>query len=279
MSGVRMPIFFCQNRGELGLALRRDQQAAAQPRQRADADVLGDRPLRENAVRLPVAGDERHRRGHLDAGPGARSAAPKIASSRSVWPCPASPARPMISPARATSSLPSVLPRGTGADPQRTRRRPAGRRSRRRSLSRASAPPIAATSLSRSKAWRASAATTLPSRITTMRSALLQHLAEQMRDQDAAAAAGDEAAHEGQQLAGRVRIERGGRLVEDDQSSGSCGHREGARHLDHLAPADGQVADDVGGRDAVARKDLVELGGDQLSRLAPPAEAAQRRHD
>ena len=52
------------------------------------------------------------------------------------------------------------------------------------------------------------------------------------------------------------------------RSSGVVGHREGARHLDHLAPADRQVADDVAGADAVAGKDLVELVDDQRGRLA-----------
>ncbi len=45
--------------------------------------------------------------------------------------------------------------------------------------------------------------------------------------------------------------------------SGVVGHGEGAGDLDHLAPRDGEVADDVAGRDAVAGKDLVELARDQ----------------
>ena len=63
---------------------------------------------------------------------------------------------------------------------------------------------------------------------------------------------------------GSSRMTRSQRIVGDG---------EGARHLDHLAPADRQVADDVGGADAVARKDLVELGEDQVAGPAPPAEA------
>ena len=60
--------------------------------------------------------------------------------------------------------------------------------------------------------------------------------------------------------------------------SGASVTREGARHLDHLAPADREVADDVAGLDAVAGEDRVEL----RRRSAPPArrapaEAAQRR--
>ena len=108
---------------------------------------------------------------------------------------------------------------------------------------------------------------------------IVEHLAEQMRDQDGADAAGIGAAHEGQQLAGRVGIERGGRLVQDDQVQRLVGDGEGARHLDHLAPADRQVANDVGGCDVVARKDLVELGEDQVAGPAAPAEPLQRAMD
>ena len=68
MSGVRIPIFFLPGFGELILAARRDQKAIAQLGHRADADILGDRPLRENAVGLAVAGNQRDRRRHLDAG-------------------------------------------------------------------------------------------------------------------------------------------------------------------------------------------------------------------
>ena len=51
---------------------------------------------------------------------------------------------------------------------------------------------------------------------------------------------------------------------------------EGAGHLDHLALADREVADDVAGGDAVAGKDLVELAEDQLAGPAAPAEAGER---
>ena len=90
----------------------------------------------------------------------------------------------------------------------------------------------------------------------------------------------DDAADEGQELAGGMRVERGGRLVENDEVERLLGHGEGAGDLDHLAPADRKVADDVAGADAVAGKDLVELAADQLAGPAPPAEAGQRRvHD
>ena len=67
---------------------------------------------------------------------------------------------------------------------------------------------------------------------------------------------------------GSSRMTRSQRVVGDG---------EGARHLDHLAPADRQVADDVGGADVVAGEDLVELGEDQIAGPASPAEALERR--
>ena len=74
-------------------------------------------------------------------------------------------------------------------------------------------------------------------------------------------------------------VERGGRLVEDDEPQRIVGDGEGARHLDHLALADRQIADHVGRPDAVAGKDLVELGEDEIAGAAAPAEAAAARHD
>ena len=62
-----------------------------------------------------------------------------------------------------------------------------------------------------------------------------------------------------------MHVERRGRLVENDEAERIVGHGEGARHLDHLALAERQVADDLAGADAVAGKDLVELGGDELA--------------
>ena len=100
-------------------------------------------------------------------------------------------------------------------------------------------------------------------------------LAEEMRDQDAGAAARNEAADEGEKLPGDMRVERGGRLVEDDERHRRIGDGEGAGDLDHLAAADREIADDVARRDAVARKDLVELVEDQPARALAPAQALQ----
>ena len=88
---------------------------------------------------------------------------------------------------------------------------------------------------------------------------ILQDLAEQVGDQDAAQALGDRTADMRQELAGRMGVQRRRRLVEDDEMKRVRRHREGARHLHHLAPSDRQVADGVGRPDAVAGKDLVEL--------------------
>jgi len=106
---------------------------------------------------------------------------------------------------------------------------------------------------------------------------VLEHLAEQVRDQDAALAGGDEAPHVGEELAGRVDVQRRRRLVEHDQIERILGEREGACHLHHLPSADREVAHVGGCGDVVARKDLVELLVDQPRRAPPPAEAAQRR--
>ncbi len=59
------------------------------------------------------------------------------------------------------------------------------------------------------------------------------------------------------------------------RSSGASVIGEGARHLHHLAPADRQVLDDVGRRDVVAGEDFVQLGGNEIAGLAPPAKATQ----
>ena len=111
-------------------------------------------------------------------------------------------------------------------------------------------------------------ATTLPSFITMMRSEVFEDFTEEVRDEDAGAAAGDEAADEGEQLSGDDRIERRGGLVENDELHRLVGHGEGAGDLDHLAPGDRQVADDFAGIDAVSGEDLVELAEDEAPGLA-----------
>ncbi len=104
-----------------------------------------------------------------------------------------------------------------------------------------------------------------------------ENLAEEVRDQDAACAGADDAADELQELPRGMRVERGGRLVEDDEVERVFGDGEGAGDLHHLAVPDRKIADDRVGRDAVARKDLVELAADQIAGPPAPAPALDRR--
>ncbi len=102
--------------------------------------------------------------------------------------------------------------------------------------------------------------------MTTMRSAVVEDLAEQMRDEDGGAALLGEAAHELEQLLGHDGVQARGGLVEDDQPGRLIGDREGASDLDHLALRERQVADDGAGADAVPREDAVELVRDEARR-------------
>ncbi len=96
-------------------------------------------------------------------------AASKILSSSRVWPWPARPASPTISPSRATSSAPPAWPAGRACTITGPPTRAAASV---RAGAWPAAPPMVATSRSRSKLAAASLATTLPSRMTTMRSAV-----------------------------------------------------------------------------------------------------------
>ena len=100
-----------------------------------------------------------------------------------------------------------------------------------------------------------------------------QDLAENVRNQHAAQPRSDGAAHIGEQLSGRVRVERGRRLVQDHEARRRVRDGEGAGDLDHLPPADREVLDEIVRADPMRRKDLVELLADQASRLPAPAEA------
>ena len=71
-----------------------------------------------------------------------------------------------------------------------------------------------------------------------------------------------------------MRVERRGRLVEDDQLDRRVGDREGAGDLDHLAARDREVADHVAGVDAVAGKISSSLSTISVAGAAAPAEAA-----
>jgi len=83
---------------------------------------------------------------------------------------------------------------------------------------------------------------------------------------------GDDTPHEGEQLSRGVRVERGGRFVENDETHRLIGRREGARHFDHLAPPDRQILHQVVRGDAVTGKNLIELVDDQRSGPSTPVE-------
>ncbi len=74
-----------------------------------------------------------------------------------------------------------------------------------------------------------------------------------------------------------MRVERGGRLVENDKARRRLRDREGARDFDHLLSADGQVLNQIAGPDAMAGKDLVKLVENEPPGPAPPAKALDRR--
>ncbi len=62
-----------------------------------------------------------------------------------------------------------------------------------------------------------------------------------------------------EELLGRNRIKRRGRLIENDKAQRNVGHGEGAGDLRHLALADGQIGNGVIGLYAMAGKNLVEF--------------------
>ena len=80
-----------------------------------------------------------------------------------------------------------------------------------------------------------------------------------------------------QELPSRMRVKRGGRLVENDKARGRIRDREGARNLDHLLSADRQILNQIAWPHAVAGKDLVELVENEPPCPAPPAKALDRR--
>src|ERR1700722_13581053 len=98
-----------------------------------------------------------------------------------------------------------------------------------------------------------------------------------MGDQHAADARFDRAAHMCQQLCGRMRIQRGGRFVKNDEARSRVRDRESACNLDHLPSADGQVLNQIAWTHAVSRKNLVELIENEPPCPAPPAKAIDCR--
>ena len=103
-----------------------------------------------------------------------------------------------------------------------------------------------------------------------------QHLAQYVGNQRATQPVGDRAADMGEQLSGRMFVQRRGRFVENDQSRGRVGDREGAGDFDHLASADGERLDDVRRRHPMSGENLIERIEDQAAGPTSPSESANR---
>src|SRR5689334_25318657 len=103
--------------------------------------------------------------------------------------------------------------------------------------------------------------------------AVIEDLIQQMRDQDAACATGNDPTDKRQELAGGAAVERGGRLVQHDKPQWVCGGGKGTGHLHHLALADGQIADHVCRPDTVPGKNFVQLGPNEIAGSLVPAHA------
>ena len=269
-SGVRMPMRFCPVVGQCRFARRgRSRPDLAQRAQRADGDVLADRPEREDAVGLAVAGDE---------GDGRRPPRRLVASAKDLQQhlglAMAGKAGEADDLALAGDELrarrPCLRP---GADDGIGRR--AGERVRRR---RACAAGLAAHGGDQRVAGE------VAGRALGDDLAVAHHhdavggpriSPRRCEIRMTACRAPSRGCTIGQELLGGDGVERRGRLVEDDKPQRLVGHGEGAGDLDHLALADGEVGDSSSGVDAVAGKDLVELGADQLAGALPPAEALE----
>ena len=96
-----------------------------------------------------------------------------------------------------------------------------------------------------------------------------------MRNQDNGAAGADKTAHIGHELRGNACIKRRGRLIENNQFWRSAGRGKVDGDFDHLPLGDGKLVDGGTAVDLVARKNLVELFGNQFDGLAAPASARQ----
>ena len=210
MSGVRMPIFSRQPSAKARSAAAVEQRALQEAAERGDGDVGGDGPEREDAVALPVAGDERDgpatscRRARSKTGPAARSG-------------------------RGRRGRRGRRPRRGGRGARREARWPRGRArttGRRRvgaDGGEVSAPPRGTTlPMARTRL----AAVEGGGRVERGDPGVAhdgdavgggEDLAEEVRDEDDAAAVGGEAAHVGEELAREHAVERRGGLVEDDE--------------------------------------------------------------
>ena len=273
MSGVRMPIR-CLPVAP-GEAVRpRDPASGRGGTGRAGVatDMLRRmRPQIEDAVQS--AGRRRQRsRGIAPRPPVGAVRGRRAQAACSVWPWPPRPASPTTSPGRRESAGPPPARAGSastacarGARPRAAPllgRDAAHRRDQRR---RGRRPPAARS------------ATIRPSFITTIRLAVREDLAEDVRDQD------HRAARRGR-TGGHGREAGPASPASSDEVGSSRITRRGAVPASEKAMAistiwrsrDRQVADRRIGIDAVAGKDRVEACGDHRARPAPPAAASQR---
>src|SRR5260221_13894700 len=98
-----------------------------------------------------------------------------------------------------------------------------------------------------------------------------------MRDQDATNTVRYHTPYVREQLSSPMAVERRGRLVKNDEMERSLGDSEGPCHLNHLAFAYGEVADDSIRRDAVVGQDLVEFAVNERPSAAPPTPSGDGR--
>ena len=179
---------------------------------------------------------------------------PAITSASSVWPLPATPAMPTISPARTSKRHTGAAPAAGG------RRAPTGRAPRApvSPLRRLARPPVEADraadhhlhELGFLQAGRRTRRYLLAVPQHGHRVGHLHHLFEMMRDEDHRHALRDEAAQRLEELAALLRREHRRRLVEDDDARAAHQHLQ---DLDALLDADRKQADALGRIDLTGR--------------------------
>ena len=225
MSGVRMAMRLRQSSAisvSWSVLTRRLRDHAPQ---RPDADILADRPQGKDAVILAVAGNQRDGRGHggmpVAALRGKEEIAQDLRLALAAKPGEALPLR------RDRRAVPCRRPacrcvaRANGSPVWRLDASFASSSAE----SALATLPMAATRLSRVKSYAARSATTLPSRMTMMRSEALRISPSRCEIRMQEPPPCNEAADEVEELAGDDRIERGGRFVEDDELDRNVGHR------------------------------------------------------
>ena len=228
----------------------------------------------DHSAKMPstraVAGDER------DLAVDGHSPAPRWVPANTErrtcrCPLPSSPASPTISPRPTSRLTPRSSPRaGRAAAPAPSLAR-ACRRARQRGVHVPAAQELDQFGVRRSR-WSLPVQATRPLRITMMRSATLEGLAQAVGDEDERDAFAAPLPHVGAQLLGLARAERGRRLVENQQLRRRMARRPGDLH--HLLLGQRQRAD-LGARvDRVAREHSSSAALANSHRARLPADAA-----